>query len=142
MAYVMIVDDDEDFAIAVATMLREAGHEVVVELNLNSAVDSMLRRRPNLLILDVMFPENSSGGFELAWLMRNEHPQLMGIPILLLTAVNSKLPLGFRSRQAQEQILSIAGFLEKPVDLDLLRNRVSVLLEETNPKHETSANEP
>ena len=37
MASILIVDDDEDFAMATATVLRNSGHEVHIELNIKSA---------------------------------------------------------------------------------------------------------
>jgi len=128
MAYVMIVDDDEDFALAVATVLREAGHEVRLELDTSSAVQSMELRQPELAILDVMFPDNSSAGFELARTMRLHNERLRGIPILFLTAVNQRFPLGFSARDVDDTWLPADDFLEKPVSLELLRTRVEALL--------------
>lgn len=128
MAYVMIVDDDEDFALAVATVLREAGHEVRLELNTSSAVQSMELRQPELAILDVMFPDNSSAGFELARTMRVHNERLRDIPILFLTAVNQRFPLGFSARDVDDTWLPADDFLEKPVSLELLRTRVEALL--------------
>ena len=65
MAYVMIVDDDEDFASAVTATLQAAGHEVAVECDPTAAVERMQTRAPDLAILDVMFPEDPSAGFAL-----------------------------------------------------------------------------
>lgn len=129
MAYLLIVDDDEDFAGAAATVLRAAGHEVQIELDTASAAASMETRRPDLAILDVMFPEDVSAGFELAYDMRHHNEKLKGIPILMLTAVNVKFPLGFGTRDIDGTWLPISDFLEKPVDLDVLRNKVDSLLE-------------
>lgn len=131
MAYLLIVDDDEDFAGAAATVLRAAGHEVQIELDPASATASMETRRPDLAILDVMFPEDVSAGFELARTMRHHNEKLKGIPILMLTAVNVKFPLGFGTRDIDDTWLPISDFLEKPVDLDVLRNKVEALLERT-----------
>ena len=132
MAYLIIIDDDEDFASAAAIVLRKAGHEVQIELGTASAVKSMEERRPDLAILDVMFPENSEAGFELARTMRHHNEKLKGIPILMLTAINQKFPLGFSSRDIDDHWLPVHDFLEKPVDLDVLANKVDELLERTN----------
>ena len=128
MAYLLIVDDDEDFASAAATALQAAGHEVLIELDTASAVASMEARRPDLAILDVMFPEDVSAGFELARTMRHHNEKLKDIPILMLTAVNVKFPLGFGTGDIDETWLPISDFLEKPVDLDVLRSKVDALL--------------
>lgn len=130
MAYLMIVDDDEDFASAASTVLRNAGHEVQIELDTDSAAKSMENRQPDLVILDVMFPEDASAGFELARTMRHYNEKLKGIPILMLTAVNAKFPLGFGSRDIDDNWLPVSDFLEKPVDFDVLLNKTNALLDQ------------
>jgi CheY-like chemotaxis protein len=129
MAYLLIVDDDEDFATAAATVLRDAGHEVAIEPDTDSGVKSMERRAPDLLLLDVMFPEQVSGGFELARSLRHENPKFKSLAILMLTAVNARFPLGFSSRDIDDDWLPVSDFLEKPVDFDVLINKVNSLLE-------------
>jgi CheY-like chemotaxis protein len=128
MSYLLIVDDDEDFATAVATMLRGKGHDVRIELDLSAAVRSMTERRPDLLLLDVMFPEDSTGGFELARTMRWRNETLKDVPILMLTAVNTRFPLGFSSKDIDDDWMPVTDFLEKPVDLDVLTERVQTML--------------
>ena len=128
MSYLLMVDDDEDFASAVATVLRGGGHDVRIELDLSAALRSMTARRPDLVLLDVMFPEDSTGGFELARRMRLSHDALKEVPILMLTAVNTRFPLGFSSKDIDEDWLPVTDFLEKPIDLDVLAERVKAML--------------
>jgi len=128
MAYLMIVDDDEDFAAAAAKALGRDGHEVRVELEIGKAVAGLRDRRPDLLILDVMFPEDASAGFELARRVAAGDDGFGPIPILMLTAINMKFPLGFGMADADESWMPVQGFVEKPVDLDVLRRRVLALL--------------
>ncbi len=128
MSYLLIIDDDEDFAVAAATVLRDAGYEVQIEMNIQSAEKSMKNRRPDLIILDVMFPENGTAGFELARKLKHYDKQLKDIPILMLTAVNSRFPLGFSSTDIDDYWLPVEDFLEKPVDLDILKKKVDNLI--------------
>lgn len=128
MAYILIIDDDEDFASATAKVIGKAGHETRVELSPASALDAMEERRPDLVLLDVMFPEDASAGFELARKIRHYHDELHGVPILMLTAVNKKFPLGFSSRDIDDNWLPVSDFVEKPVDFDVLLGKVSRLL--------------
>jgi len=128
MAYLLIADDDEDFAAAAEMVLRNAGHEVGVRHNLGDALANMETRAPDLLILDVMFPESASAGFDFARQLSHRQDKLKDIPILLLTAVNSRFPLGFSSRDIDSDWLPVCDFLEKPVELALLPGRVEALL--------------
>ena len=129
MAYILIVDDDEDLVSATSTVLRSAGYEVKALLDTSDAIPSMHEKTPDLIILDVMFPEDSMAGFKLTRAIRNESEKLKKIPILMLTAVNSKMPMGFNSDDIDEAWLPISDFVEKPVDLDVLLAKVKKLLE-------------
>lgn len=68
------------------------------------------------MILDVMFPEDSSAGVDLARKIRHYPKRLQSIPSLMLTAANTGFPLGFSSRDVDEYWLPVSDFLEKPVD--------------------------
>lgn len=129
MAYLLVVDDDEEFAAAAATALRSAGHEVLIEGDTSSAMQSMNRRRPDLVVLDVMFPEDSSAGFGLARAMRHEPGDLKDVPILMLTAINTRFPLGFGPHDIDSEWLPVTEFVEKPVDLEYLIERANHLLQ-------------
>jgi DNA-binding response OmpR family regulator len=129
MDYLLIVDDDEDFASTTATVLRAEGYEVHVELDIDNAVKSMDDKPPDLAILDVMFPEDASAGFKLARLMRHEKEKLKNVPILMLTAINTKFPLGFGPKDIDDSWMPVTDFLEKPVDFDVLKEKVAKLLD-------------
>jgi len=128
MAYVMIVDDDQDFAETIALVIRNEGHEVQNKYDTESAFQSMQNKTPDLVLLDVMFPEDSSAGFELARTMRHEDEKLKMVPILMLTAINARFPLGFGPNDIDSEWMPVTDFLEKPVDFDVLREKVAKLL--------------
>ena len=128
MSYILVVDDDFDFSGAVADVLRAQGHEVQIEADTEDAIPSMEKRLPDLAILDVMFPENDRAGFELARAIRQHEGDLKDIPILMLTAINSKFPMGFNERDIDKDWLPVSDFVEKPIDLNVLKEKVHALL--------------
>jgi len=127
MAYLLIVDDDEDFANAIATILKSGGHEVKIKLDTKAALTVIKKKHPNLVLLDVMFPEDPGAGFELARILR-EDSVLKEIPLLMLTAINTEFPLGFGPNDIDDAWLPVTDFLEKPVDLDVLQKKVDAIL--------------
>jgi hypothetical protein len=60
--------------------------------------------------------------------MRHYSETLRGVPVLMLTAINARFPLGFSRRDIDENWLPVSDFLEKPVDLDALCAKVSAML--------------
>jgi len=125
MAYLLIVDDDADFASAMDAVLRSEGYETGIETDCEKTIDRIRERRPDAVILDVMFPENDKAGFQLARSIRRMFGEL---PLLLVTAVKQSFLLGFSSRDLHPAWLPAAGFVEKPVDFSLLCKMVSDIL--------------
>ena len=125
MAYLLIVDDDPDFASSVATVCQSAGHQTETVHTLSKALAQIKERRPDGILLDVMFPEDPSGGFQLAREIRRSYG---AIPILMLTAVNQQFPLGFSNKDIDSKWLPVTDFVEKPVDFGLLREKIAQLL--------------
>ena len=125
MAYLLVVDDDGDFAGAVAMVLRDQGHEVDIENDAEKTIARVTARRPDAIILDVMFPENDTAGFEIARALRRKFGAL---PVLLLTAVNQQFPLGFSNQDIDPTWLPAAEFLEKPIDFKVVLAKVSAIL--------------
>ncbi len=125
MAYLLIVDDDADFAESVATVCRAMGHETQIVPKPGEALARVAERRPDAVILDVMFPEDPAAGFQVARDLRKREPHL---PILMLTAVNQQFPLGFSHRDIDPKWLPVTDFVEKPVDFEALRDRIARLL--------------
>lgn len=136
MAYLMVIDEDEDFAYILATALRHAGHEIDVKFDTTNAIETMEQRPPDLLILDVMFSNDTSAGFELARAMRHYHEKLRDIPIVMLAGVNGSSALRFGPGDIDDRWLPVSDFLEKPVDIDVLQRKVSDLLEESRRQQE------
>src|SRR3954451_14087457 len=122
MAYLLIVDDDPDFASSVAIVCQSLGHEVLTLLNTDRAPAEIHRRRPDGILLDVIFPEDPIGGVKLA---REIRRRFGSVPILMLTAVNQQFPLGFSDKDIDSKWLPVVDFIENPVDFTLLKEKIS-----------------
>ena len=72
-----------------------------------------------------MFPESDTAGFEVA---RSINRCFGELPVLLLTAVNQTFPLGFSNTDLDPTWLPVVEFMEKPVDLQCLCEKVAVIL--------------
>jgi CheY-like chemotaxis protein len=125
MAYLLIVDDDLDFAQAAATVLQSEGYEVAIETEWQKAVERMEERRPDAVILDVVFPENDRAGFDVAEAVRRSFGDL---PVLLLTGVQQHFPREPRHRIPDRRELPAAEFMEKPIDFKTLSRKVAQVL--------------
>jgi DNA-binding response OmpR family regulator len=127
MAKIIIIDDDLDLAEDLALLLKNAGHDTSTLDETEGAVELILKEKPDLVILDVMFPENPAGGFDLAREIRNTE-EIKDLPVILLTAINQEFPMDFSSQDIDPEWMPVQDFLEKPVAPDVLLKKVDELL--------------
>ena len=125
---ILIIDDEESMRDSCQKVLAKQNYKIDLAENGESGLECANATKPDLVILDVMFPEDASGGFKLARSIRSEKEKFDDIPLLMLTAINTKFPMGFGPNDIDEDWMPITDFLEKPVDLDVLENKVASLL--------------
>lgn len=128
MAYVFILDDDEDFAKALESFITKMGHDVAIAYDVEEGFKAIVGKKPDLLVLDVMFPEDSSAGFTLSRRIREHSEELKKLPILMVTAVNSAFALDFGVDDIDEDWLPVTAFIEKPVDFKAFEAEINKLL--------------
>ena len=80
---VLVVDDDHEVVRLMRAYLERAGYEVLVAHEGETAVYTLRREKPELVLLDLMLPGRD--GMEITRLVRSD-PQLAHIPIIMLTA--------------------------------------------------------
>ena len=66
MANILIVDDDLDIIDSLKMILEANGHQVSVKTDTDNLVESVMQALPDLIILDIIFPENPNAGFAAA----------------------------------------------------------------------------
>ncbi len=127
MASIKIVDDNIAYAENLSILLKEEGHTVTYQDHTEGAVEDLVQNKPELLILDVMFPEFPTAGFDLARRIR-QTPEIKDLPILLLTAINQELPVEFSPKDIDGDWMPVQDFVEKSADMKPLLKKVRKLL--------------
>lgn len=113
---VLVVDDDADLRELVALTLVDAGVDVDEAANGREALIAVERRRPNLVLLDLMMPVMDGETFNDELRKRASPP-----PVVVMTAADSAA--------ARASDLGAVGWLAKPFDIDELVEVVRAHLE-------------
>ena len=127
MAIIKIIDDDVEIAENLASMLQAEGHTASVRDDTAGAVADLEADTPDVLVLDVMFPENPAAGFDLAREIRGSD-KLKNLPIVMLTGVNQEYPMDFSGEDIDPDWMPVQDFMEKPVEIKGLLARIEKLL--------------
>lgn len=132
MAKILIIDDDQDIIDSLTMILEGNGHQVQVKTDTDNLVASVSEVGPDLIVLDIMFPEDPQAGFVAAREL-NKNPKLKNIPVLLLSAVNqrSNMAFGFSDADISPDFMPVEAFIEKPVEPDVLIRKIAEMLEPT-----------
>ena len=107
--HVLVVDDNEDTRLVLATMLEAHGATVLTAGSVAEARAALADRLPDVLITDLAMPVEDGFGL-LEYCRHHADARFQSLPILALTAYGGK--------QAADRVLA-AGFdayLAKPVE--------------------------
>ena len=80
---ILVVDDDHKIVRLLRASLEQAGYCVFVAYNGETALHTLRRERPDLVVLDLMLPDRD--GWDVTRVMRGD-PILAHTPIIMLTA--------------------------------------------------------
>ena len=127
-AKILITDDDQDIRDSLQAILEAENYTVVTAADKIEGMEKIKAEKPDLMILDVMMT-TWQDGFELARELKQD-PEYKDIPILMLTGVKEKTGIDFKSTAGDETWNPVDGFLEKPVQPDVLLSEIARLLPE------------
>ncbi len=131
---ILIVDDQPGKLLSYATILADAGENLVLAKSGREALQCLLHQEFALIMLDVVMPEMD--GFETAALIR-QHPRLELTPIIFLTAFSTSDLDRLKGYE-----LGAVDYVFAPVVPEILRAKVAVFVELHRKRHELSeANE-
>ncbi|KUO09789.1 response regulator transcription factor [Streptomyces sp. DSM 15324] len=120
-AHILIAEDDIRQATVIRRYLEHDGHTTVVVHDGRAAIEEARRRRPDLLVLDVMMP--GTDGLQVCRVLRRESD----LPVLMLTARTTEedLLLGLE--------LGADDYMTKPYSARELMARIRTLLRRARP---------
>ena len=125
-AKILIVDDDLDLTKALKVILESESYSVVTASDQKEGMEKIKAERPDLVILDVMM-STWQDGFEMARELKKD-PESKDMLILMLTGVQDKTGIEFKSTAGDPTWCPVDGFLDKPVEFDILLAEVRKLL--------------
>jgi CheY-like chemotaxis protein len=113
MKRILVVDDDANIRLIFQTMLRRSGYDVVTASSGIQALEMLLEKNPDLVILDIKMPDIH--GLEVLSLIREAEND---VPVIICSA--------FEGMKDDFVIKScnVFEYLVKPIDLKVLTSVV------------------
>ncbi|MCP5053340.1 MAG: response regulator [bacterium] len=119
---ILVVDDEPSNIFLYEGILEKEGYRVTSAANGGEALEKMAADLPDLVLTDLLMP--GVHGFDLVKEIKNRDP-FKHIPVIITTAVY-RGPIN----QMEARKMGADGFLEKPVDPDVLMAEIKQLLGE------------
>jgi two-component system alkaline phosphatase synthesis response regulator PhoP len=132
---VLIIDDNINFVKMNSSVLEAGGYEVETAFNAEEGYTKVEYGQPDVIVLDLMMERHDSG-FTLAKRLK-AHPIFKNIPILMLTAVGEATGFWF-SMESDGYWMKTDDFADKPIEPDLLLEKVGRLIEQSAKPEEES----
>jgi CheY-like chemotaxis protein len=125
---VYVIDDEPSIVETVSLVLEGNGYTVGSQNDDKDVVENVVEFGADLVILDVMLPEDTAAGFKMARALQDDE-RTTALPRLMLTAVNeSGIYVGkFSNKDLDDVWLPVQEFVEKPVVPDVLLAKVKAL---------------
>ena len=126
MAKILIVDDDPDMRLAIASVLKSRHYDVIEACDGYEALRMLQEHQPQLMLLDLLMP--GMDGFavvkELRDSQNNEYPD---VPILIISSIREEASHRRYELELGHE-LSVDDYIEKPIEPFILLDRVAKLL--------------
>jgi CheY-like chemotaxis protein len=126
MARILVVDDDPDMRLAIASVLKSRAYEVIEASDGYEALRKLKEEKPDIMLLDLLMP--GMDGFavirELEGCQKKGYPD---IPVLVISSVREEAS----HRRYELEVghkLSVDDYIEKPIEPFVLLQRVEKLL--------------
>lgn len=116
---VLVVDDEPNIVLSLEFLMTQAGYEVRIARDGNEALEAVVEKTPDLILLDLMIPGRD--GYDVCQTLRRSE-EWASIPIIMLTA---------KGREVEKEkglALGANDYVTKPFSTSELTARVKKLL--------------
>ena len=127
----LMIDDDPDFVDGIKSILTAAQYDVDVAHNPKDGFAALRSKRYDLLLLDIMMGRGAEGVM-MARKIRKE-PTLRDLPVLIITGIKEQIAFMFPGQAVHPRFMPVDELLEKPVEPELLLEKVRALLAVARP---------
>lgn len=128
----LIIDDDPDFVDGIKSVLVGAKYDVDVAYNPKDGLLALQTKHYDLLLLDIMMGRGAEG-IMIARKMRKD-PKLRDLPVLIITGIREQLAFLFPGEPVHPRFVQVDELVEKPIEPQLLLDKVSALLQAAEAK--------
>jgi CheY-like chemotaxis protein len=126
MARVLVVDDDPDMRLAIASVLKSRSYHVIEASDGFQALKKLKDDKPDIMLLDLLMP--GMDGFSVVRELEESRKQgYPDIPILVISSVREEAS----QRRYELELgrkLAVDDYIEKPIEPFVLLQRVEKLL--------------
>lgn len=119
MAKVLVVDDVLIDQQIISDIVKKIGHQTILAVDGDQALEMVKSERPDLVLLDVVMPKKN--GFQVCREIRND-PSVAKTKIIMITSKNQDADKFYGLQQGADDYLS------KPVNEALLVNMINKLV--------------
>ena len=123
----LMIDDDPDFVEVIVSILEGADYEVDAKYNPDEGFQALKTGSYDLLLLDVLMGRGAEGIMIARKIGDDE--KLRETPILIITGMREQIAFLFPGQPVHPSFVPVDELIEKPVEPDLLLEKVSKLLQ-------------
>lgn len=123
-AYILSLDDDEDFNNLLKVVFKKKGLKIITTTTCESFIHHLKNKRPSLCLIDINLDQGPGVGFSLLQALREHHD--LTIPIIILSRRRDDNDI----TRALE--LGANDYVTKPLDDDFLLNKINHYLKHDN----------
>ncbi len=120
---ILYIEDNPDNRMLVRRVLQAEGYDVIEASDGHTGLQLAAEAQPDLILMDINLPELD--GYEVTARMK-QLPRISHVPIIAVTANVMK---GDREKTLAA---GCDGYIQKPIDIDLLPEQIERFLKRTN----------